>query len=936
VSDHSGHDAVSDALAVVARLGAEAAELAQAAQPGTALVPAGGDMAAEQVKGSMAAVRHEVAAKVRDLEAAQRQARDAIAAQRRALDDQLAQMSAVLGPLRQQAARLQEGIWSINLYLGVGEGLVTLADGAPAPAGTQICVRQGVLAMDEECAVAAESGGIDHLRIDEFDAWITADPARVTQLLPEPRGVVAIMPRRSGKDYGDATSSAVNNELNHQTYLLIRNGGCLYRYIADGFDAGPRLTPLRDEFTGLFVSRRYNPATREFEPVPLEPGTRDWERAEAAAGARERHYFRVALILQGLVDRTACFHPLPAPGLSLLHPRAYEDGHVVLTCDDEMVLTTGRKPFRNWLRERNAQLRPGMRIVGAFNSRGWADSNECYDGSSSRPRCDVHSRVWPRSASHPQTGRIHTLDRRDGRYLVFLYERTDEVWRRNVPVPGEPGYVYTGLHPVTPQQRASARISTDDPFVIPLDLVTIEECEAYLQSRADRHAYIDMFPVLKAAIAAKRAEAEAEAPMRQLLAGHIAREHGVDVSEAAAAVPALVDWWKLANRWHRPLVTGQDPKAESRAIVAITREFAARRAAGPADDEPDIAGRLRAHVPGAMLVARKRDGSWLVLESQPRSIAGEPGDVWLREHTWSRTLTAHRARNWMLPEPSQVARWRILWSSPAWGRRNASAAAAGHLTDPEIGDIVSTALEAARQQATDPGGGAQPDARLGGRAAAVIARPSGEATDRRFIVYWVCGSRVIEHDRGACGAEMTVRWRRSTRGRIVAEHGRLRPRSWTSSPWTDRGNLVWQDGAAAAQLEEALRAYHDAEKARRRLLRQASELCEAIARQWSDDAREAARRRFIADYRDESLWPDHSAGLRFDCPHTGRHQASPPWERAVERLLGDGTDLAGLTVAEMAAMHASRFGQAITVPDDIAGYQFPGPGRAAGESGAPA
>jgi hypothetical protein len=354
--------AVARALAEVSRIGAEAAELAQAAETGTAVMPASAGLPAEQVKDAMVAARSQVAGKARELAAAQQRAQDAIAAQRRALDARLAQMSAVLAPLQEQAARLQEGIWSINLYLGVGEGIVALADGAPAAPGTPIYVRQGVLAMDEECAVATESGGIDHLGIDEFDDWITADPAHVEQLIPEPRGVVAIIPRRAEKDYGDAMASVVNNELNHQTYLLIRNGDCLYRYIAEGFSAGTRLTPLRDEFTSLFVSRRHNPATRGFEPVRLEPGTPGWERAERAAGARERHYMRVALILQGLIDRTAVFQPLPAPNLSLLHPQAYDDGHIVLVSDDEMALTAGRQPFRDWLRERNAQLRPGMRF----------------------------------------------------------------------------------------------------------------------------------------------------------------------------------------------------------------------------------------------------------------------------------------------------------------------------------------------------------------------------------------------------------------------------------------------------------------------------------------------------------------------------------------------------------------------------------------------
>jgi hypothetical protein len=407
-----------------------------------------------------------------------------------------------------------------------------------------------------------------------------------------------------------------------------------------------------------------------------------------------------------------------------------------------------------------------------------------------------------------------------------------------------------------------------------------------------------------------------------------AREHGVDVDEAAAAVPELVDWWKLANRWHRPLVTGgQDPKAEARAVTAISKEFAARRAA-PAGGtgETELAARLRGHIPAAMLMARKRDGTWVVLEPQPRSIDGEPGNVWAREHTWSKTLAAHRVREWTLPEPSQTARWRILWSSPAWAARDAAAAAAHQLTDPEIGDIITAALDAAARQAAAPYRpyrNTEPGEPLGGRAAAVTSRPSGDMTDHRFTVYWLCGRSAGDLEHGAAGAELTVRWRRTTGGKIIAEHGELRRHTWTSTPWEHRGHVVWRDGAAAAELDRALRAYHDAEQARRRIHREAASLCGAIAEQWSRDAREAARQKFIADYGDESLWADHSASMRFDCPHTGARGWEQPWERAVERLVRDGASLAGLTVADMARLHAGRFGDTVTAPGDIAHYRFP-------------
>lgn len=905
---------VADALAEVARLGAQAAALN--ADAGAALVPAGPGMPAEQAREIMISARRVAAAKAGELEAARKRVKDLIDAQRRDLEAQLAAASAMLAPLKETAARLEEGIWSFSLYLGAGESIVQLADGEPAPEGTPVHVRQGVLAMDEETAINAESGGIDFRDVTTFDEWITSDPGHLDQLLPEARGVVAIMPRRSEKEYGDIATNMVANQANKQTYLLIRNGGALYRYVADGFEAGRRLVPLRDEFTSLFTTTRWNPSTRQDETVRLEPGGFGWEAAEKAAGRRERHYMRVALILQGLLDRTAVFAPLPAQGMSLLHPYSYEAGHIVLIADEENALGSGRPPFHKWLAAKMAALRPGMRIAGNFAGQTWSYANDCRDGND-RPRWGEHSRVHPTTASHPQTGTIYTIERREGRDLVFLYDRTDEVLRRNVPVPDEPGWHYRGLTPVPARQRASARIRPEDTFAIPLDLVTADECRTYLAARTERRHYADMFPVLKAVIAAKEAEAAAEAPMRLLLAGHIAAQAGVTVEEATAAVPALVDWWKLANRWHRPLVTGGDPAAEAKAVTAITREFAARRADNARD--AGTPARMLAVVPAAILAARKRDGTWLALEPQPSAIPGQPAGVWLREHTWTKTMAGHRTRDWVMPEPAQVARWRILWSAPAWEARDHAASPAGHLTDPELAHVIDTALIEAGRQAAATRDGRHRDTTappLGGEPVAVIA------TGHRVTVFWSAAAG--DDADGVTGARMTTTWKRSTGGRVALTHGHLYAERWSSTPWPDGTGLAWSHNAAIAAVTLRLEAADAAAKASQELWRKARRLQAAIADAWTVQAREAARVKFIDAYADESLWEEHSAGQRFDFPHTGPRGWEKPWEKAVERLTDAGADLAGLTVAQMAALDAAATGETVPVPDDIAQLRFPG------------
>src|SRR5690606_29928828 len=122
----------------------------------------------------------------------------------------------------------EEAIWTINLYLGKDERIVRLREGKPAAPETKIAIRQLVLYMDEECAIAAEHGGIDVRSIEAFDEWV-AEPEHLRQVLPETRGVVALKVRRNARDYGDPWMSSEMNRANQHTYFLMRNGENLYR-----------------------------------------------------------------------------------------------------------------------------------------------------------------------------------------------------------------------------------------------------------------------------------------------------------------------------------------------------------------------------------------------------------------------------------------------------------------------------------------------------------------------------------------------------------------------------------------------------------------------------------------------------------------------------------------------------------------------------------
>ena len=116
----------------------------------TALVPQG-DGSARTTKRNLLRLR----AIAEDQQALIQQKRVAVEA---ILAEKMAVATALIMPLRKLVAQLEESLWMVDLYLGRQEEIRCLQDGEAAPADTPIIIRQAVLEMASECAVAAEVG----------------------------------------------------------------------------------------------------------------------------------------------------------------------------------------------------------------------------------------------------------------------------------------------------------------------------------------------------------------------------------------------------------------------------------------------------------------------------------------------------------------------------------------------------------------------------------------------------------------------------------------------------------------------------------------------------------------------------------------------------------------------------------------------------------
>lgn len=597
-----------------------------------------------------------------------------------------AELQAQMAPLLAQIEQMKEISWTVDLYLGRDETLRLIRDGVPAPVDTPITIRQRVLVMAEESLLmmGTKSTGMTAEDLPEFIDWLCSDDANLNRVLPEPRGVVVMVPTRVESRTGNPWEDAAKDAANEASYWLLRNGERLYLLTVDPeLRVRNRVLPLRDEFIQVFDQRLFGFGSDRSRPV--EPGSEEWLDMQKRADARRRHYMRIMLVLQGIADRTPAWHPLPGGHVNLLSVAAQDSGQVVLFTDADPTnqLTDGREDFRTWQRRLNALLRPGLRVIVATSSEGFSAERETdYDG---RVIYGRHSRLYPRNASYPPSDTpLLAEERRDGG-LVLRYDRTDHVYRSNVPVPDRPGYVYSGQMATAPTRRASCLVRADDTWVLPFDLAAVEDLEYYLNSGENRSKhFLTMVPAVQTALAAKRAEAEAEAPFRRLLADVLTAEGAEDPT---GEVDRLVHWWKIAKTWSKPL--NGDPTHEGKAAREIVAEFVSRQRSKT--DHDQMVTRARQEVPGAIAVARNRQGEWYAYTP---SIPAHDDGVFLdvsRLYRDGRTVTVP----WQTLTQRTASTLDLAWSDGTWQNWKFAANPHHYLTGPQRDVLLAAARERA-------------------------------------------------------------------------------------------------------------------------------------------------------------------------------------------------------------------------------------------------
>jgi len=272
-------------------------------------------------------------------------------------------MKAMCSGLEEAIEKINDRVFNVSLYAGLTEEVEQISKGKPADTAEKLKLFQRMCFMDEECLVNYRHGGMEFNDIEDFDKWISELENR-DRILPWPRCMVAFRVRRNTKNrhYDGTLSCAMINfnleQADKTTFMYIRNGDQLYRMTCDfEFDDHVFPSPSQVDFTepmmakercdsveDLITKRHWEDLCRKWNekkrlhdawekeneghhPSKSNPHwissfddpTRDYQPfnkssvyyddMEKKVETQLKYYNRIALIVQGLFDRSEVLHP---------------------------------------------------------------------------------------------------------------------------------------------------------------------------------------------------------------------------------------------------------------------------------------------------------------------------------------------------------------------------------------------------------------------------------------------------------------------------------------------------------------------------------------------------------------------------------------------------------------------------------------------------
>lgn len=460
-----------------------------------------------------------------------------IEAKKAELEAKLQEMDKYLSVINEKVSALVKVISVLNIYTGRTVDLHLINEGDAASPKEPLSLRQRIIFMDEELCVHLDYEA-DYKDIPTFFEWLK-EPKNRDIVIPEPRSIVTLKPKRFNMDYrsGDYTYDKIRNEWNKHTYILLRNGDNLWWAESEDLEVWDWAFPHED-----------------FEEAFQKSLEKDRSFVDSRIKQHEAVKYRITkymTFIQGLLDQRP-----DIIGTTSVRPNLLKLTGVRLIRDDENLIGTGRKPWGEFVKEKNASIHRGTRIVyiaGKAWDKQYYDHRQCAD-SGGFLKFYFNRYSWP---DMPSSG-IYNADTVE---VVDHYEKGNAVKRTYEHLifrysPGDTVFDRSTLEEHERKNKISWVFSPR--YVINYDAVTLEELRGYLEDRTLRPDFASMLTLLKEVLRQKEREMRDEDAFKHLLSEDILRETGSRPDKTT--INEAVDWWKGKVIFSRPL-RSDDAKA---------------------------------------------------------------------------------------------------------------------------------------------------------------------------------------------------------------------------------------------------------------------------------------------------------------------------------------------------------------------------------------
>lgn len=411
------------------------------------------------------------------------------------LQNVLKQFNQHLQVIKKQLTVVMKAIALLELYMGEKTEIVQLTDGEASKSET-LSIRQLTLYMDEEmCDYKGywSSNGADYHDIEEFDKWLNVTSNR-DKVIPEDLSVVVFKPRRFDKRYAsDSMVNAIMNQWNHTTYILYRDGDCLYRVYSEHVQCGQTVFPKQSELNKMVSDAKYKDSLEDL------------------------HYdvTKFMILINNLVYQCS---PRLQTSIDCLKMQNCQ-----YIYDAEPSLTDGHISWKEFISSINHKTKVGSRIlwVGAADhqhkqwrfKRWYASEWSCP----SFPETQIHNVTEVRSESN----KLNDYD------FAFKYK----------PTFSSSGYDQT--------QYISFYFDYYDSWIL-YDELDIPTIDFYINNRVERVQYASMLPILQNLKQMLLKDLEQEQQFAKMFVGQHPQISEEQVMDA-------IKWWKTKNEWKRSL-----------------------------------------------------------------------------------------------------------------------------------------------------------------------------------------------------------------------------------------------------------------------------------------------------------------------------------------------------------------------------------------------